>query len=110
MQLLFHQLALDDHLRGNAGMVHAGLPEHVLAAHALEADHDVLQRIVQRVAHMQRARHIRRRDDHAEAFRTRFCPSTCTEGVLVIPNLGDARFDSGGIIGFFEHFEAKLAD
>ena len=37
MDLPLHQLALDHHLRGDAGMVHARLPQHVLAAHALEA-------------------------------------------------------------------------
>ena len=37
VDLAFGQLALDDHLRGDAGMVHARLPQHVLAAHALEA-------------------------------------------------------------------------
>ena len=51
--LPFHQLALDHHLRGDAGMVGARLPEHVLAAHALEAAQNVLQRVVERVAHMQ---------------------------------------------------------
>ena len=66
MDLPLHQLAFDDHLRGDAGMVHAGLPQHVLAAHALEADQDVLQRVVERVAHMQRAGDVRRRDDDGE--------------------------------------------
>ena len=31
------QLALDHHLGGDAGVVGAGLPQHVRAAHALEA-------------------------------------------------------------------------
>ena len=31
------ELALDHHLRGDAGMIGARLPQHVLAAHALEA-------------------------------------------------------------------------
>ena len=35
--LALHQLALDHHLGGDAGMVGAGLPEHVAPAHALEA-------------------------------------------------------------------------
>ena len=59
---LLHQLALDHHLGGDAGMVGAGLPQHVAAAHALEAAQHVLQRVVERVAHVQRARHVRRRD------------------------------------------------
>jgi hypothetical protein len=44
------------------GVVHTGLPEHVLAQHALVADQDVLQRVVERVPHMQRAGDVRRRD------------------------------------------------
>ena len=51
--LPLHQLPLDHHLRGDAGMVGARLPQHVLAAHALEAGQDVLQRVVERMAHMQ---------------------------------------------------------
>ena len=35
--LRLHQLALDHHLGGDAGVVRARLPQHVLAAHALEA-------------------------------------------------------------------------
>ena len=57
------ELALDDHLGGDAGMVHARLPEHVPAAHALEAAEDVLHRVVERVPHMERAGDVRRRDD-----------------------------------------------
>ncbi len=51
--LALHQLPLDHHLRGDAGMVGARLPQHVLAAHALETAQDVLQRVVERMAHMQ---------------------------------------------------------
>ena len=63
--LPLHQLALDHHLGGDAGVVGAGLPQHVLAAHALEAAQDVLQRVVERMAHVQRAGDVGRRDDDA---------------------------------------------
>src|SRR5262249_59757120 len=63
--LPFHELALDHRLSGDAGMVHARLPQHVLAAHALETAENVLQRVVERVAHMTRARDIGRRNDDA---------------------------------------------
>ena len=62
-QLPFHQLPLDDHLRGNAGMVRAGLPQHIAAAHAVEAGQDVLDRVVERVPDVQISRHVGRRDD-----------------------------------------------
>ncbi|MER9132566.1 hypothetical protein NKI08_22860 [Mesorhizobium sp. M0768] len=48
MDLLLHKLALDHHLRGDAGVIHAGLPQHVLAAHALEAHQNVLQPFIPR--------------------------------------------------------------
>ena len=63
--LALHQLALDHHLGGDAGMVGARLPQHVAAAHALEAAQHVLQRVVERVAHVQRAGDVRRRDHDA---------------------------------------------
>ena len=44
--LALHELPLDHHLGGDAGMVHAGLPEHVAAAHALETAEHILERIV----------------------------------------------------------------
>ena len=52
-QLALHQLPLDHHLRRDAGVIGARLPQHVLAAHALEAAQHVLQRVVERMAHMQ---------------------------------------------------------
>ena len=67
--LAFRELALDDHLRRDAGMVGARLPQHVLAAHALEAGENVLQRIVERMAHVQVAGDVRRRDDDRERLR-----------------------------------------
>src|SRR5205085_8086871 len=51
--LPLHQLALYHHLRRDAGVIGAGLPKHVLAAHALEAADNILQRVVERMAHMQ---------------------------------------------------------
>ena len=63
------KLALDDHLRRDAGVVGSRLPQHVAAAHALEAHENILQRIVERVPHMERARHVRWRDyDRIGAF------------------------------------------
>ena len=55
------QLLLDDGLRGDAGVVEARLPERVEAPHAVPADEGVLDRPVEGVAHVQRARHVRRR-------------------------------------------------
>ncbi len=51
--LALHQLALDHHLGGDAGVVGPGLPKHVAPAHALESGEHVLEGIVERMAHMQ---------------------------------------------------------
>ena len=105
LDLPLHQLALDHHLRGDAGMVHARLPQHVLAAHALEADQDVLQRVVERVAHMQRAGDVRRRDDDGEGLGARLGTRAGAEGVRLLPELGDLRLDGGGIVGLVKHLD-----
>ena len=63
------QLLLDDVLRRDAGVVVAGLPERVEAAHPVPADQHVLDRAVERVAHVQLAGHVRRR--HADHERSR---------------------------------------
>ena len=105
-QLFGGQLTLNDHLGRDAGMVHARLPKHILAAHALEADHDVLQRVVERMAHMQRARDVRRRDHDGEGFSAGLRALAGAEGIRLFPRFGDARLDRCGIIGFFKHFRA----
>ncbi len=89
-------------------MVHARLPEHVLAAHALEADHDVLQRIIQRMSHVQRTGHVRRRDDDREGLGAGLFVGARAERIGLIPFRGDFRFDCGGIIRLVEHFMTKL--
>ena len=61
--LLFQQPPLDDGLRGDARVVGAGHPERLETLHPLLADEDVLQRVVQRMAQVQRAGHVRRRND-----------------------------------------------
>ncbi len=85
-------------------MVHARLPQHILAAHTLEANQYVLQRIVERMAHMQGARHIRRRDDDGEGFRARLGVGAGTESIRLVPCFGDLWFDGCGIVGLLEHF------
>ncbi len=61
---LFGHLAFDNHLGGNTGMVCSGLPKGIQALHPLVTDKNVLQGIIERVAHMQVAGDIGRRDDN----------------------------------------------
>ena len=56
------ELLLDDVLRRDPRMVVARLPERVEAAHAMPADEHVLDRAVERVAHVQPARDVRGRN------------------------------------------------
>ncbi len=57
------ELPLDHVLGGDAGVVHAGQPQRLVALHPPAPDQRVLDRVVERVAHVQRAGHVRRRDD-----------------------------------------------
>ena len=99
------QLALDHHLGRDAGMVDARLPEHVAAAHALEAAEHVLDRVVERVAHMQRAGDVRRRDDDRVGLAPRAIRAPGLEGLGLVPAGGDARLDGGGIERLVHHRE-----
>ena len=101
--LALHELTLDDHLGRNARMVRARLPEHILAAHALEPAQDVLQRVVEGVAHVQGARHIGRGDHDAVGRGPRPVRATGAEGLRLIPGLSDAAFDGGGIETLVHH-------
>ena len=55
---LLLQLALHHDLRGDARVVGAGHPHRVEAAHAMVAGQAVHDRLVERMAHVQRARHV----------------------------------------------------
>ena len=93
------KLALDHHLRGDAGMIGARLPEHVLAAHALEAHQHVLDGVVQRMAHVQRAGDVGRRNDDAE----RLSGAGGLEGSGLLPFVVDALFGLGRIEMLVQH-------
>ena len=106
--LALHQLALDHGLGGDAGMIGARLPQHVLAAHALEAAQNVLQRIVERVAHVQRAGHVRRRNDDAIGLGLGALRPAGAEGAGLLPCGVDAALDRAGLIAVFDHCRFAL--
>jgi hypothetical protein len=60
------ELAFDDDLGGDAGVVGAGLPQRVVAAHAVVARERVHDRLVEAVPHVQRAGDVGRRQQDAE--------------------------------------------
>ena len=65
---LLAQLLLDAHLRGDARVILPGQPERRVALHPLVAGQDVLQRRVQRVAHVKLPRDVGGRHDDGEGF------------------------------------------
>ena len=67
---LLQQPPLDNRLRRDAGMVGAGHPEREESLHSPRADEHVLERVVERVAQMEGAGDIRRRDDNRKDFPT----------------------------------------
>ena len=85
VRALLAELALDLCLRRDAGMVAARDPDRVVALHAVVADQDVLQRVVERMAHVQLARDIWRRDDHA--VRLLALVDLCVEELVLLPEL-----------------------
>ena len=60
------QPPLHHRLRRDASVICAWHPQRVVTLHAFEADDDVLQRIVEGVAEVERAGDVRRRDDDGE--------------------------------------------
>ena len=101
--LPLHQLPLDHHLGCDAGMVGAGLPQHVLAAHPLEPAQNVLKGVVERMPHVQRAGHVRRRDHDAVGRGARALGAAGAERLRLFPGGVNAAFDLGGLVGFVDH-------
>ena len=101
---LLGQLPLDNHLGGDARMVRAGLPQHIAPAHAFKAAQNILQRIVQRMAHMQAARHIGRRNNDGIRLGLRVLGEHATgfEAALIFPRLIEAGFNRGRVKSFIE--------
>ncbi len=62
LAFLLAQLALDHHLRGDAGVIHAGQPHGVVRGHALPAREDIFNRVAERVPHVQRTGYVGRRE------------------------------------------------
>ena len=90
------QLAFDDDLGGDAGVVGARLPQRVVAAHAVVARERVHERLVEAVPHVQRAGDVGRRQQDAEGGGVR----RVEPGVEVaagFPFRVPATFDVGGL-------------
>jgi len=101
--LPLHQLPLDHHLRRYTGVIGPRLPQHVLAAHALEAAQHVLQRVIERMAHMQGTGDVRGRDDDRIGARTGALGPAGAKGARLFPCPVNAALDLRGQIGLIDH-------
>ncbi len=75
-------------------MVRADHPQSVFALQALVTDHDILQRVIQRVADMERSGHIGRRVDDGEGLGIGALGPECA---ALFPMGIPFRLDCGGI-------------
>ena len=100
LERLFHHI-----LRGDARVVRAGQPHHFMARHPSTPSEDVLDRIIEHMAHCEDARDIRRRD-HDGVFRLRrvLVP---VETIPLQPSSIPLGFDIGGEIGTGEFRHGK---
>ncbi len=89
------ELALDQHLGCDTGVVGTWLPQGVAALHAAETDQGVHDRVVEPVAHVQAAGDVRRRDHDGVGL-------ACTlwgEIVLGLPGVVPGSFDGVRLVG-----------
>ena len=68
VEVFFGELAFDDHLGGDTGVVRAGKPEGGVAEHAVPADGDVDLGVLEHVAHVEGAGDVRGRDHQGEGL------------------------------------------
>ena len=95
------QLTLDHHLRRDAGVIAARLPQHRATRHAMKADQGVLDGVVEGMAHVQAAGDVRRRDDDAVGARVRIVARRKEPAFL--PQPVELGLDFGGPIGLVQH-------
>ena len=95
------QLTLDHHLGGDACVVRTRQPQHRLALHPVIAGQDVLKGVVQGMADVQAARHVRRRDDDRIGALRPFRAGR--EQAALFPLGVQAGFGGLGFEGLLEH-------
>src|SRR5581483_6206858 len=101
--LALHELAFDHHLSGDAGMIGAGLPQHVASAHTLEAAEHVLERVVEGMPHVERAGYVRRRYYDAIGLGPCALGLAGPEGTRLLPGRRDATFDLAWLVSLVNH-------
>ena len=104
---LLRELALDDHLGRDAGVVGARKPQDPAAAHALPARQDVLDRAAVGVADVEAPGDVRRRDDHDEARRPRRAPRL--EAAFPLPEGVPALLEVRRVEGLLERLDDRVS-
>ena len=103
--LFLAQHLLDLDLRGNAGMVRAGHPQGGIALHTLIACEDVLQRRIERVAHVQLTRNIRGRHDNGKRLFVRI--GFAGKIAATHPHVINLLLDLFGVVDFRKLFHGS---
>ena len=109
LALLDAQLLLDLDLGGDTGVVRTGKPQGAVALHALIAGQNVLQRRVQRVAHVELAGDVGRRHDDGIGLFVGI--GFGLEAVAVQPHLVDLAFHLRRVVllgQFFSHVDSPI--
>ena len=94
------QLAFHHHLGGDAGMVRARKPHGVVRGHAPPANKNVLDGAGERMAHVQRSRHVGGRNHDAEGRLG--CGRISVEVATIQPLLVPAGLNSSRVVGLRE--------
>ncbi len=93
------QFAFYHHLGRNTGVVGTDLPQGFLAQHALVTSQCVLQRVLEGMAHVQRAGDVRWRDHDGVAFSLKTVLIRL-EVAFLFPFFVPGLFDGVGLVGF----------
>ena len=95
------KLSLNDHLGGDTGVISARLPKNIPTAQAFEPRQYILQGIVERMAHVQAAGHVRRRYNDGIRGVCRLCAAgmPAPERSVFFPLCVNPRLDGVGLIG-----------
>ena len=103
------EVALDDHLRRDAGMVDAGHPENGASLHAPPAAEDVLERAAERVTDVQPPRDVGRRN-HDRVGLGVLRGRLGAEETRLLLRLVPAHLEAGGVEGLVELFHVEAED
>ena len=98
LDALFAEMAFDEHLRGDAGVVGAGQPEHIVSQHPPPSHTDIGLRDFIHVPHVERAGHIGRRN-HQRIGRF-VALGRGDKEFFVYPPLGPVRFKPARFVDF----------